>query len=117
MQKNSSYIFFKISDEESPIGSQAVPLTPERSIAIDPAYINYGLPIWVVTKINNSQKFTKLLIAQDSGSAIKGKVRGDIFFGKGIDAEFKASHLVNSGKYYLLLPNYFVNRVKSYKVR
>jgi len=117
MQKNSSYIFFKISDEESPIGSQVVPLTPERSIAIDPAYINYGLPIWVVTQINNSEKFTKLLIAQDSGSAIKGKVRGDIFFGKGIDAEFKASHLVNSGKYYLLLPNYFVNRIKPHKVR
>ena len=55
------YIFFKISDKESPIGSQVVPLTPERSIAIDPAYINYGLPIWVVTQINNSEKFTKLL--------------------------------------------------------
>ena len=117
MQKNSSYIFFKISDEELIIGSQAVPLTPERSIAIDPAYINYGLPIWVVTQINNSEKFTKLLIAQDSGSAIKGKVRGDIFFGRGESAEYKASHLVNSGRYYLLLPNYFVNRVKVYNTK
>ncbi len=119
MNVNKSFIFFKINEYEEVLGSQGVPLTPERSLAIDKSLIAFGLPIWINTTIvdfdqdNNrfSKTYRRLLIAQDSGSAIKGAVRGDIFFGSGTLAENRASYLSAKGSYYLLLPITIANKL------
>ncbi len=108
MNINAAYTFFKISDGEYVVGSQGAPLTAERSLAVDPDIIPYGFPLFVATEIRNSSgskdPYQHLLIAQDSGSAIKGTVRGDIFFGNGKEAEEKAFSMASQGKYYILLP-------------
>lgn len=119
MNINKSFIFFKINEYEEVLGSQGVPLTSERSLAIDKSLIAFGLPIWINTTIidfdqdNNrfSKIYRRLLIAQDSGSAIKGAVRGDIFFGSGTLAENRASYLSAKGSYYLLLPTTIANKL------
>lgn len=110
MNFNNSYIFFKISDQEAVIGGQGVPLTPNHSLAVDKNFIPYGVPLWVQTS-NNGKKYQNLLIAQDTGSAIKGTVRGDIFFGYGQEAEMQASSLANFGQYFALLPNNIVEKL------
>ena len=115
MNSNAAYTFFKISDGEYVVGAQGVPLTPEHSLAVDNEVIPYGFPIWVETllkkKNGEKEKFSHLFIAQDTGSAIKGTVRGDIFFGNGEQAEEKASYMASSGKYYLLLPINVVDKI------
>lgn len=114
MNFNSSYIFFKISDEEYVVGAQGVPLTPEHSLAVDNDIIPYGMPLWVETSFKTSgtkKSYDQLVIAQDTGSAIKGVVRGDIFFGHGVEAETKASSMASSGQYYVLLPNNVVDKI------
>lgn len=115
MNSNDSYVFFKISSDEFVVGAQNVPLTPERSMAVDSSIMPYGLPFWVETTLKNKDgdktKFNKLLIAQDTGSAIKGIVRGDIFFGYGEEAENKASYMASTGQYYVLLPINVVDKI------
>lgn len=103
MNFNPSYIFFKISNQESIVGAQGVPLIKEKSLAIDHEILPYGLPLWVETSVNGND-FNSLMITQDTGSAIKGTVRGDIFFGYGKEAEMKASSMSNYGKYFALIP-------------
>lgn len=103
MNFNQSYIFFKVSKEEYVIGAQGVELTREKSLAVDKNIIPYGLPLWLDTTINGKD-YHNLMIAQDTGSAIKGAVRGDIFFGYGDESQHKASSMSNYGKYYALLP-------------
>lgn len=114
MNVNSSYVFFKISNNEYPVGAQGTPLMAERSLAVDSEIIPYGYPIWLDTKAKlNDQKiepYQKLLISQDTGSAIKGAVRGDIFFGRGKVAEKMASQMNNKGRYYILLPANIVDK-------
>lgn len=106
MNLNESYIFFRISPEDNTIGAQLVPLTPERSLAIDKDLLPYGYPIWleVKSKKNNQNIYNKLLVTQDTGSAIKGAVRGDIFFGAGNENEKMAATMNNYGSYYIFLP-------------
>jgi membrane-bound lytic murein transglycosylase A len=108
MNINNSYVFFKISDNENVIGAQGVPLAAERSLAVDSDIMPYGFPMWVDTaqkhKDGSKTKFQKLMIAQDTGSAIKGVVRGDIFFGRGDEAEENASYMASQGSYYILIP-------------
>jgi membrane-bound lytic murein transglycosylase A len=114
MNLNNSFTFFKIFDSEYVVGAQGVPLTTERSLAVDNEIMPFGTPLWVQTKLKNSDKkepFHKLMIAQDTGSAIKGAVRGDIFFGYGNDAEDKAFTMASKGQYYVLLPINFVDKV------
>jgi membrane-bound lytic murein transglycosylase A len=96
--KNESYIFFKRMDE-GPIGALNIKLTPLRSLAVDPRFIPLGLPLWLDA---GSQK--RLVMAQDVGGAIKGPVRGDLFWGFGKDAEDGAGSMQETGSYYLLLP-------------
>lgn len=107
--QNDSYIFFRKSTNKSPVGGQGVEITPLRSIAIDKKYIAYGVPLWLDVALNKTQyygeKLQRLMIAQDTGSAIKGVVRGDIFFGFGKGAEDLANHQNSKGSYYLLLPD------------
>ncbi len=111
MNLNKSYIFFRINKDTSPIGAQQIPLTPERSLAIDRKFFPLGSVFWLNTHATyNNSKINKLFIAQDTGGAIKGIVRGDIFFGKGKEAEKQASSMKNIGEYHILLPkNHIVN--------
>lgn len=116
MNVNNAYTFFKISDNENVIGAQGVPLTPERSLAVDSEFIPYGSLLWLDTnlkkKYGSKEKYSHLFVAQDTGSAIKGAVRGDIFFGNGSEAEEKASYMATSGKYYILLPINVVDKIR-----
>lgn len=102
--ENDRYIFFRDIDGEGPVGAMGVPLTPERSIAVDPEYIPLGLPIFLNTNDADGQKIEKLTIAQDVGAAIKGAIRADIFFGKGEKAFSKAGRQHSTGQYFILLP-------------
>jgi len=115
MNVNPAYTFFKISDGEYVVGAQGVPLTPERSLAVDSDIMPYGFPIWVETNLKkrdaSKEKYSHLFVTQDTGSAIKGTVRGDIFFGNGHDAEEKAFYMASQGKYYLLLPINIVDKM------
>lgn len=111
MNTNPSYVFFReIEGGDGPIGAQGVALTPLRSIAVDKKFLPYGAPVWVNVDITQpegglEQNFRRLLIAQDTGGAIKGPVRGDLFFGYGSEAERMAGHQNSRGFYYILLPN------------
>jgi membrane-bound lytic murein transglycosylase A len=112
MERNPSYVFFKDNSQltEGPIGAQGVPLTAERSLAVDRRFIPLGVPLWLETEYPTlantaSTPFRKLMIAQDTGGAIKGVVRGDVYFGNGALAEERAGGMKQKGIYYMLLPN------------
>ncbi len=113
MRQNRSFIFFRplksINPNLGPPGAQGVPLTPQRSLAVDKELHGYGIPIWLETEIpqtpaHQPQLFHRLMVAQDTGSAIKGPVRGDIFWGSGKTAGDIAGRLKQPGKMFLLLP-------------
>jgi membrane-bound lytic murein transglycosylase A len=109
MERNKSYIFFKEIKGDGPIGAQGIPIAPERSVAIDSGLYPYGTPFWIQThtpKIPGHEKnhYNKLFIAQDTGGAIKGAIRGDIFYGRGHLAEQKASFMNNAGSCFALFP-------------
>lgn len=103
MAQNPRYIFFREITGEGPIGAQGVLLTPGRSLAVDPAFVPLGVPIWVDTQ-DSGLPLRRLLVAQDTGNAIKGPVRGDIFFGFGPEAASHAGGMQGEGRYWLLLP-------------
>jgi len=108
MMQNPRYIFFRIlpGHDGGPIGGAGVPLTAERSLAVDKAYLPYHIPLWVDTRdpSNMALPFRRLMMAQDTGSAITGPVRGDVFFGFGEAAAQRAGNMKAAGTYYLLLP-------------
>jgi membrane-bound lytic murein transglycosylase A len=106
MALNPSFIFFGVIDGEGPIGAEGVPLTPGRSLAVDPTFVPLGLPIWLDTTepLSPKQPLRRLVVAQDTGSAIKGPVRGDLFWGFGETAATKAGAMKQQGRYFLLLP-------------
>jgi len=112
---NDAYVFFRLSNEEYVVGAQNVPLTKERSLAVDKHILPFGFPFWVDTtlkhKDGSKERYSKLMIAQDTGSAIKGVIRGDIFFGHGKEAEEKASYMASRGEYYILLPANIVDKI------
>ena len=108
LRQNPSYIFFREleSGVESPPGSLGVPLTPGRSLAVDRRYIPLGAPVFVETSWPNSdQPLRRLMMAQDTGGAIKGRIRGDFFWGMGDAAGAKAGRMKQSAKFWVLLPN------------
>ena len=107
MNKNKSYIFFRVLDTAGPIGSSGSVLTPGRSIAVDPRYTPYGSLVWLSTDFPGEKPrrpLRRLLVAQDTGSAIKGVVRGDVFWGEGPDAERRAGLMKSKGTLFILLP-------------
>lgn len=110
MERNPSYVFFKKLEQEGAVGAVGTVLTPQRSLAVDPKYIPYGLPLFLETELPAAQNhaagtaFRRILIAQDTGGAIRGPVRGDIFFGGGADAEYLAGFMKGRGVYSLLVP-------------
>ena len=105
MRENPSYVFFKEIAGGGPLGTEQVVLTARRSLAVDRDFIPLGVPLW----LDVEQRFIagatrRLVIAQDTGGAIKGPVRGDLFWGGG-DAAGTAAGVMNAaGHYYLLLP-------------
>lgn len=108
LNKNPSYVFFTLRDkvEEGPTGSLNVPLTAERSLAIDPKFVKLGAPIWLNTSYPGTEKrpLQKLVIAQDTGGAIKGQLRADLFWGTGDRAEQMAGNMKQKGEMYILIP-------------
>lgn len=108
LNENPSYVFFTLRDkvEEGPTGSLNVPLTAERSLAIDPKFVKLGAPIWLNTSYPGAenQPLQKLVIAQDTGGAIKGQLRADLFWGTGDRAEQMAGNMKQSGELYILIP-------------
>lgn len=102
--KNPRYIFFK-QDKGETVGSLSVPLTAGRSLAVDPSFIPLGVPLLVSTTLTSENKpYTRLMMAQDTGAAITGPVRGDIFFGDGKAAEKQAGMQNAPGEMFVLLP-------------
>jgi membrane-bound lytic murein transglycosylase A len=111
MWHNASYIFFrelKGSEAGAPLGALNVPLTPGRSLALDPSYHALGTPVYVsaptLTHVNKAAPFNRLMIGQDVGSAIKGPERGDIYFGSGEAAGKLAGVTKHAGKFFVLVP-------------
>jgi len=108
---NRSYIFFHVtglSNEGEPAGAQGVPLTPGRSIAVDRLH-DYGTPFFIEANLAiESEKpvspFHRLMIAQDTGSAIVGPARADLYWGAGDDAGRIANRIKNPGRFVMLLP-------------
>ena len=110
MQENRSYIFFKFDDAlapgAGPVGGAGVSLTPLVSLAIDRTRWPYGLPMYLDTTLpdEGSAPFRKLMVAQDTGSAILGAARADIFFGTGPEAAARAGPMREHGALWVLFP-------------
>lgn len=110
MNLNPSYVFFKMSPgDEMARGALGLPLTPMRSLAVDNDRAAYGVPTYVDSYIsefmtNNQVNLQRLFVSQDTGGALKGPHRGDIFFGRGEHEEWQAGHQNAQGKIYWLLP-------------
>jgi peptidoglycan lytic transglycosylase A len=107
MNTNASYVFFTLRDSNlpGPLGSLGVPLLAQRAIAVDPAYIPLGTPVWLDTELpGDGSPFRQLVFAQDTGGAIKGPLRADLFFGSGAAAEDTAGRMKQEGRLYVLQP-------------
>ena len=103
---NPSYVFFRRVDEvpadKGPLGAMNRPVTAGRSIAVDPAYIPLGAPVWV--EKNGEHPLRRLMVAQDTGSAIKGAQRADVFYGSGDAAGRLAGRMKDGGRMVVLMP-------------
>ena len=107
MQKNPRFIFFReVPDAEGTKGQLGVKLTALASLAVDPAFIPLGLPLWLDTNspAEKAKPMRLLVVAQDTGGAIKGPIRGDVFFGNDHQAALDAGRMAERGRYFLLLP-------------
>ncbi len=111
-RKNKSYVFFRetgLAANEEPVGAQGVSLTPERSIAVDRHLHVYGTPFFISAELpieseQSANKFRKLMIAQDTGGAIIGPARADIYFGAGDRPADIAGRLKHPGRFVMLVP-------------
>ena len=115
MRENRSYVFFRWLDEgpapEGPVGAQGVVLSAGRSLAVDRRFVPLTAPIWLATgapdpadPARDGRPLRRLMVAQDTGSAIRGPVRGDVYWGTGAAAGAVAGHMRHEGRYWLLLP-------------
>jgi membrane-bound lytic murein transglycosylase A len=111
-RQNSSYVFFRITDlatEDEAVGGEGVELMPGRAMAIDRALHAYGTPFFIQAALpiadnKVATKFDRLMIAQDTGSAIVGPARADIYFGAGAEAARIAGRIKNPGDFVMLIP-------------
>ncbi|MCB1036940.1 MAG: murein transglycosylase A, partial [Acidobacteria bacterium] len=116
MAANPSYVFFRRLSEPGPVGSQGVVLTPGRSLAVDRKFLPLGAPLWLDATMPalpaegadpaaaGDEPLQRLLIAQDTGGAIRGPVRGDVFWGPGDAAAERAGRMKHPGRLWILLP-------------
>ena len=111
-RQNRSYIFFRevpLSDKDEAVGAQGVPLTPGRSIAVDKSLHVFGTPFFIqgelpIDSATAKTPFHRLMIAQDTGSAITGPARADLYFGAGVDAGKVSGRLRHSMRFVMLVP-------------
>ena len=111
-RQNRAYVFFRevsLSDKDEAVGAQGVPLTPGRSIAVDRSLHVYGTPFFITGElpIDSAQSktpFHRLMIAQDTGSAIVGPARADLYFGAGADAGRVSGRLRHNMRFVILVP-------------
>lgn len=110
MLKNESYVFFKLADVspfEGPKGAMAAPLTAGHSLAVDKTYLPLGVPLWLDAEHPaGNQRLRRLVMAQDTGGAIKGVIRGDLYWGEGEQAGEMAGPMKSRGRYFLLVPKH-----------
>jgi membrane-bound lytic murein transglycosylase A len=112
-RQNRSYTFFRevqLSDKDEAVGAQGVPLTPGRSIAVDKSLHVYGTPFFIEGELpieseQSKTPFRRLMIAQDTGSAITGPARADLYFGAGADAGRVSGRLRHTMHFAMLVPN------------
>ena len=107
MNGNPSYVFFKElpAGLSGPIGTLGVPLTAERSLAVDARVIPLGAPVYLSTTFPNSKnELNRLMVAQDTGGAIAGTVRADFFWGFGDAGGNQAGKMKQQGRMWVLLP-------------
>lgn len=113
MRINKSYVFFReiseLPPDTEPPGAQGVNLTRERSVAVDKNLHIYGTPFWIEADLpldneTASNKFQRLMIGQDTGGAILGPARADIYFGAGLQAGTVAGRIKHPGRFYMLVP-------------
>jgi len=108
MNKNPSYVFFRPLDGDGPLGAEGVALTPGRSLAVDRKKIPYGAPVFLDISAPDpaadATRIKRLMVAQDTGGAIRGTVRGDYFWGAGAAAAHNAGLMKSRGHAWLLLP-------------
>ena len=103
---NDSYVFFRevshVPADRGPLGAMNRSITAGRSIAVDPAFVPLGAPVWIET--DGAEPIRRLTVAQDTGAAIKGPQRADIFFGTGAQAGRQAGRIRDGGRMVVLLP-------------
>ena len=114
LQHNTSFIFFQeleIPDALGPVGALQVPLAALRSVAVDDSHTPLGAPVWI--KMNAGENsLNQLMVAQDTGSAVNGAQRADIFYGSGDAAGDKAGNIRYSGEMITLIPNATAARLR-----
>ncbi|UPJ49851.1 MltA domain-containing protein [Bradyrhizobium sp. 200] len=111
-RQNKSYVFFRevqLSDKDEAVGAQGVPLTPGRSIAVDKSLHVYGTPFFIegelpIDSVQSKTPFRRLMIAQDTGSAIVGPARADLYFGAGLEAGKVAGRMRHNARFVMLVP-------------
>ncbi|HEY8856785.1 MAG TPA: MltA domain-containing protein [Rugosibacter sp.] len=111
LNQNPSMVFFRELPltGKGPLGAMGIPLTPERSLAVDRRYIPLGAPVWLATtRPNSDQLLNRLMLAQDTGGAIRGAVRGDFYWGSGTDAGNLAGKMRQTGRLWALMPKGYV---------
>ncbi|MFZ5509604.1 MAG: murein transglycosylase A [Pseudomonadota bacterium] len=107
LNTNPSFVFFRDIplDSAGPLGALGVPLTPARSLAVDPRTTPLGAPVYLdTTRPGADEPLRQLMVAQDTGGAIKGPVRADFFWGLGPEAGALAGNMKQSGRMWVLLP-------------
>ena len=111
MRKNERYIFFRDTKSQTAAGAEGVPLTAQRSLAVDTSLTPFGTPVWIDTvrpvyrKPGATEPYRRLMIAQDAGAAILGPARGDVFYGAGPQAAEWAGRMNSAGRAIVLVPN------------
>lgn len=108
MNKNPSFVFFReLPDMGGPLGAEGLPLTAGRSLAVDRRKMPYGVPFFLdaaAPEGGDKERLQRLMLAQDTGGAIRGAVRGDVFWGFGPAAEAAAGVMKSPGRFWILLP-------------
>lgn len=114
MNLNERYVFFEPRDGDGPVGAMGVPLTPGRSLAVDRSHLSFGVPLWLdlAGPTVPGGTLRRLVIAQDTGSAITGRVRGDLFWGHGEEAARRAGRMQAQGRYTMLVPRTTLARTR-----
>lgn len=113
---NASYVFFQEIKGEGPLGAEGIPVTPGRSLAVDRKHWPLGVPLWLDTAAPSAQEgapdrpLRRLVIAQDTGGAIRGPIRGDVFWGAGDEAAEIAGRMKHPGRLWVLVPREVAER-------